>query len=667
MPIDLTPYLPKQEDVTSEQISNALARLRTQSLELFPELKTTPNSVYGNLILQPLATLIATYEIAAERVRSDMILENVANGTIYDCDFVENYLKNFGVSKDTGVPVIGVVRLTFVENKQYVIDRGAQILFGANGLFNFIAAQIGDITIDRVGSHKKQGNWFPLSKNTQGNYIAEIPVIGPPGITVTEGSAALTDIQFEELASIRAVNDFETGRMPDTLPELAQLARKISYAANFADRGGTISFLKQKLPNIVGVSPIKSGDLEMQRDKNSILGVSTGKMDVLVKGDTKFTQTSIILTLAEHELGEFRSALSLPGGVPTWIDSITDVEKDSLDSYHIYGTSQDNNKAQFVSAAFSKEEILGLQVFSESLDVQNHEFDIIYEGNGFPKVDTENSGGIYRGHLFSDKIERKVELTANGVCAINGITYGVFYAEDLISGEIIKNLYIVKNGNRGVIDFDASGAEAKRFFNGLNLFFETSPDNFNVATTQDFNNSKILIYYKAKTANVIVNYRYDPTLKIVNELLNSSEVQPVVDVLPKAFNPAFIKELNITYKRSTSATIKKEQIKDELIEYFNGLSYSNIYDDTVINDIFLFGKAKSIKNIEVIADVYHSLAEKWSKDGGDQINKFSELPAKSLLEFNDTYDQADLYSIIALRNIGYILDRDNISLNEIKV
>lgn len=664
MPLDLTPYLPTQAEVTSSHVAEVLSRLRIQSLSLFPDVKTTTNSVFGNLILEPLATLLATYEIAAERVRSDMILSNIAQGIIYDCNFVTEYLKNYGVSADSGVPVIGTVRLKFDTNKKFIIDRGTHILFGSVGLFHIIAPEIGDVIVDMVGSSKTSNNWYALTKTGDNEYAVNLPVIGPAGVTVAKDSIAFTDLDIPELISIEAVRDFESGRMPTTLPELAVMAQAISYAANFADRGGAIGFLKRKLPNLVGVSPIKSGDDEMQRDKDSILGVNTGKMDVLVKGATTYVTDSVIISLAEYSSNDYRTALTLPGGIPNMIESVTDIDGNPVDNFYIYGTSSDNNRARYASAAFSDLEILGLRVTTQSLLAQDSSYQIIKNNSNYPKLDIANSGGIYKGHIFSNKLERKIKLVATGTKVINGVTKGVFYAEDMLSGEILEELFITESNSRGVIDFEASGIKAYHMFNGIDLYFETSSNSFNVSTTDTFQNAEIILYFRAKTANVLVTYRYDPSVQIVNTLLKSGDIQPVIDVLPKAFNTAYIDNLTINYKRG-SAIVKKEQIKDELLEYFNSLVYDNTYDYTTINDIVLYGNAKGLDSMDITATVYHSLAEKWSLDGLDVIDDFVELPTKNLINFNATYDEALLYNIVGPRNINYILDRNKITLREV--
>lgn len=666
MAFDITPYLPTTAELSETQIQKVYARLRIQSLEMFPELKTTINSVYGNLLLQPLATLLTIYEVAAERLQSDLILENVANGVIFNCDYVREYLKNFGVSADLGVPVIGSVELVFKENKEYTINRGAQLVFGVNGLFHFIVSLPGDIHIYPVGATLVNLNSYSLTMNSNNRFIVRIPVIGGAGNVITAGTTAATDIPDVELVGVTAAYSFDTGRMPADCPNLAKLAMATSYAANFADRGGAIGFLKRKLPNLIGVSPSKSGDAEMLRDKGNILGISDGKMDVHVKSE--LVSDSCVIQLAQYSAFDYRGGLRLPGGVPVYITSITDLNNVVVDTYEVYGTSADNNRAILASSSFSGFEKLGVKVGSQTLPNTVAMFDIIANPTGqYPRLNTIATTGTYLGHLFSPIVYRYIRLTPKAIVNVNGNMRAVFRAEDQYNHDTIEDLYIMQAGSVGVIDYTLSGIKAYEFFNGINLAFETSNGAFSISSGSIFAGTVIELRFNAITTSVIINYLYDPAVRIVETLIKSPEVQPVVDVITKAFNPCYIDKIEITYKRTSSTAVKKDQIKNELLTYFNGVVYENTLNTSLINDILLYGGAKSMASLNIEGTVYHSLASKWSLNGSDNISTTVAVPTKVFYENQDFYDEAGLYNIVGPRNIQYILDVANIILTEVSV
>jgi hypothetical protein len=671
MSFDITPYLPSKEELDPEVVAGVLARLRIQSKAFFPDVKTTPNSPFGSLHLQPLATLIAQYEQAMDNFTSDLLLENVAAGTVYNCDFVKSYLKNFGVAPGAEVPVIGTVRLTFQENKTHVLNRGSQILFGETGLFHFIAPQLGDIIIDPVGFPPKPGNWHALQQTGEFEYVVNLSVIGPSGIEVEAGDTATTDIPDADLASIVAVQTFDTGRMPDTLPALAQMALDIHYAANFSERGGTLAFVKRKLPNIVGVSPIKTGDIEMQRDKESILGIATGKMDVLVKGSQPLPIDTARLTLSRSMSGKFVGAIRVAGGSPVYIDDVRVAgSEQSVDNFKIYTTSKDQVRAKLASSAFSELEILGLEVTSSSSVVQSgSEFSIRKNAPAatYPRIDAATSGGIYRGHLFGSQVEQDLVLKTNGINVIDGVQYGILDITNRATGQVIRDVLVSRDSikKRGVIDFNINKAEVQYMFNGVDIQFETSLDDFVLTSPSDFSGQEFRIFFRAPAVPFDVYYRYDPAQQQLSDLIKSPEVQPVTDVLVKGFNTCFIENLTISYRRKSGVVVNKANIIAELLTYFNSLTYPNVYEESVISDIILYGKASGLVSVEATATVYHSLGEKVSTDGKDDIPNFSTLLSKNVLRFNDIYEEPEFNSIVYQRNIHYVLDEANIVLKEV--
>ena len=669
MDFDVTKYLPALDEIPLDKIAEVQTRLRVQSLNAHPDTKTTANSPFGNLFINPAANIIAQYEIAQSNFQGDLILENLAAGNVTNCDFVRDYLANYGVVAGKGVPVIGVVRLVFNENKTYLIDRGSQMAFGDNGLFHFILPQLGDLHIDPVGYSRKLGNWYALTQVAPGEYVVNIPVIGTPGSVVVEGEEARTDIPDPELVRIEAINDFDTGRMPDDIAKLAQMAIEIFYAANFADRGGSIAFIKRKLPNAVGVSAIKAGDVEMQRDKNSILLTSKGAMDVCIKTRIDLVKDTCILPLSLAFDRKLVGALDLPGGVVLYVDSINNVETgEAVDAYSLYGTSRNNVRAQFASSAFSNLEILGLEVDSSTIPVAGAEFTVSRNALAgvYPRIDTDSTGGIYQGHLFSSNTEHNVLIRPTGIIDVEGTTYGICQIEDLVSGDIIDGVLVTKIGNRGKIEFQVNEVKVEHLLNGLVIQFLTEADDFILTDANSFLGGEFEMYYSAPTANVEVKYRYDPGVQLVSTFLRSSEVQPVIDVLAKGFQTVYVSEFTVEYRRIVGKTVSKQRIRDEVFNYINSLTGPDLYEETQITDIVLFAGASGLVSVTFDGRVFHSLASQWSLDGRDNKDELVDLLDDRLIAFNDLYEEPELYSVVGTLNVNYILDAENIILKEVQ-
>ena len=136
MAIDfINTYFPDVADVDEASLLSARQRLDTFLKQKFPNLDTRPNSVFGDLGLSPYAYLVACHEIAMGRFMSDLDLEQVANGVIYNCDFVKKYIQNFATVDQTTLQSSGVIRLVFCNNDSYTIDRRARFIF--NTVKNF--------------------------------------------------------------------------------------------------------------------------------------------------------------------------------------------------------------------------------------------------------------------------------------------------------------------------------------------------------------------------------------------------------------------------------------------------------------------------------------------------------------------------------------------------
>ena len=88
-------YFPKPGELSAADLQSMRDRLNTFGRIAFPDIDMRPDSVFGAYALTPLACFLAGLEEAMRRFRSDLQLGNVADGIIYDCDFVTAFLQNW--------------------------------------------------------------------------------------------------------------------------------------------------------------------------------------------------------------------------------------------------------------------------------------------------------------------------------------------------------------------------------------------------------------------------------------------------------------------------------------------------------------------------------------------------------------------------------------------
>lgn len=298
MAVDLVSiYFPTYSELTPEQLQDMRTRLLNYMLQAQPDLDMRPDSVWGNLYLAPAADLSAALEVALGRVLSDLDLENTAQGTTYNCEFVEAFLKNFAVVNSATLQSAGVVRFLFSADGTYFIDRRALYQFG-NDTFTLRLANEGGLTVNPVGTPLTSvTNNATLTQISQTLYAFDWPVSGTMTTPVTAGALATTNYPLDNLTSVSAIADFSQGTPTLSLADMAKKARQTFYSASLNNRGCARRFLKQEFPDVTAASPVLSGDFEQMRGSVNPLGFYTGDLDALVKSSGYNTQDELTVRL----------------------------------------------------------------------------------------------------------------------------------------------------------------------------------------------------------------------------------------------------------------------------------------------------------------------------------------------------------------------------------
>lgn len=518
------------EDLDREKLQNAFDRVIALVKERFPDLDVASNSVFGNLIAEPLAFIIVNLEEASRRMFSDLQLANVAAGEIYNCDFVKEYLKNFGLTPDNAVPVYGVVRLNFNSDQNYTIDRGTTLLVdGGESIFYFIAPKQGHIQIGETTSSPQSGNWYQLSQFDENTWYVDIPVVGPEGSEVDLNTEFLIDVEIEELDSVVAITDFDNGLLPEDVPTLAKLAQKRFYSATLATRGGAVSFVHRQFPNVLATSPVQSGDVEMQRDKSNILGISDGRVDLHIRSVLDLPE-GLIQPDLDFTGSTYEGELSFQH-IPSFITRVVERGTDTPVTYSLIGESTDNDRARDASAGFTEFEKFEIIISSSDPDLK---FDVFY--------------------LF------------------------------------------------------------------------------------------------------------DPTVKVLSEIVKTPETDPVIDSVVKPFHTCFVDEIKVKYRRKVGKRVDKTLATEEIFKYINSLGYPELYEESAITDIMLYAGAIGVKDIEVTAEIYSTLADQYELENGATVS----VNSKSTNDLrDDDLDNGSIFSYTGNRNIGFILPMSNIVLEEV--
>lgn len=375
--MDLISYYPDFSELTEAQVQATRDRIVTYWRGSgFPNLDMRPGSLLGDRVVTPMAYKMAAMETAADRFCSDLDLEQVAKGVIYNCDFVRKFLANFAIYPKEGLFATGIVRLVFSTDESRELNRGIKLQLGNNAgnVFYFRLPFPGDVQIRPVGSYREAGaNVYPMFQLSDSRFAADIPVKGQMAADVLAGDTGATNEVVENLTALTALVNFDPGTAPESLPKLAARTRTTFYGANMSQRGSAARFLLEEYPDLVVASPVLTGDKEMLRDSVNPLGFGNPAMDVYIRS-THYQQaeqhTIRLNYVAEQnslEVDRFIGRLDL-AGIPVQVQSIVYAGNTSINlddgqgSVTVYSRSRDAAKAPLLSAGFSALEELWLVV-----------------------------------------------------------------------------------------------------------------------------------------------------------------------------------------------------------------------------------------------------------------------------------------------------------------
>jgi hypothetical protein len=575
-------YFPAIGELTEAEIKDARRRAEIFVKQFDPEVDTRPNTPFGDLHLNNLARFLASMEIAHGRFMSDLDLEQVANGVIYNCDFVSKYLKNFAVYEQETLGSSGVIRLTFCADEACVIDRRTRYQFGSD-TFELRLPHEGPLEVLPVGSTPPTAtNARVLTQVDEDKYAIDVAVVGVMNTLVVAGQDGTTDLSPTNLAGISALYDFEFGTPPSSLSSLAAKARETHYSSSLSTVGGTRNYLKREFPDLKVVSPVITGDIEMIRDISNPLGVGAGYLDVHVQSaghsgeDQQYIKLRYYDTQDAVAVQRYIGALDLVG-IPQQIISITSASSPDVflglgtSALEIFSESTDPANAPLAQAAYSPQERLWIAV-------------------DMPRTDT----GVDR--LVND------------------------------------------------IDLD-TGFEYHRF---------------------------------------LVRYKTDPMVSVVKDDVESRTVKPVgVNVFVRGMVPIVISDFLITYTRSPGVTMKLDAAREEIYNYFKGLGYPTLYSDSKIVDAMYYAGAEDVVSVRPTAYVQWTVAD-WIVKNPGVVSPEEDLttvlsgsvkpPRITIASTNSlvpSYQDENIglssqtYVSAGPRNVGYILDKNNIRFSEV--
>ena len=653
MSLLLTEYLPDPADLDAAAVIETRKRLQAYLQQFWPELDTRPNSVFGDIYLTPMATLMTAAEIAVQRFKSDLDLANVAQGVVYDVDFVTAFLKNFGISTEGAINASGTIRLVFNVDQEYVIESSTTFTFGS-AVF-FINPEEGNPIYIKPTTEPNARR--VLTKTGVDQYEVYLPVMGTPGAQINDGDAAVISVPIDTLVSINAVGKIDPGKPEETIVTLAAKAQRQFAAATLASRSGIISFCSARWPGLLALSATVTGDREMLRSGQNPLGIYEGAVDVFVKSSDTFSEGEAIVPLTyDIERQAWVGRLTLPV-VPAFYNLAAGIFQTN-DFQSSRGVNQIFAKSSHptvrgVGVAYSRYEILGVAI----TDTNPVDFTPAYTGPITALTTTSVNlavRGEYNGDLFNQYGSRSVRIRLDSVTTVDGLPAVQANVRDAVSGEVVSVFFVGDNDvtpTKGVIH--KADAGYRTMFGGMDLELIPPSSSFVPA---DMVGLEFEFAYAGRVANFSVNYLYDPFLVQVDNVLRDPNHKPVnADPMARNFVTCHITQFTINYRTRYGQVVDVSAATEAIVSYLNSLGYPNQYEDSVVAAIMTNYGASGIQSITKKGYFYPSLAAAYVEDDGTEVTiprveTTTLLPGTNDLGFGP-------------RNVGYLVDRDTLVFN----
>ena len=202
-------------------------------------------------------------------------------------------------------------------------------------------------------------------------------------------------------------------------------------------------------------------------------------------------------------------------------------------------------------------------------------------------------------------------------------------------------------------------------------------DNLNKLIEVD--NNALMFTVTPRYANFVVAYTYDPIVPAVESLVSRNDIKPInTDILVRGFITCEISNITITYRSKAGSLVDLGSAKRDILNYVNGLSYPNLYEEYAIAEILLYYGADGIKSVSQTGKFYKSQATKYrnSNLSTSDLVEGNLFISEMQDEYDDTYELVTASESSTLqppdnvpgmgeRNIHYMINADAIVFDEV--
>lgn len=511
----LETYTPSTLELDIKEVQNTRQALSQYATLSFPDVANAPGTVLGDLIITPQSYIISALQKGISNVLSDLVIENTANGIVYNCDFVKQYLKNFGVDTSEYQPSSGVVRLIFSENKEYILDRGTQFKLD-NSIYSIYLPNDGDfMCLQSTGTLKEGVNGCVLKDTGNGSWFCDVPVLGRVGeVSITTGTSGLISQLIPELISVQALTDFSPGVLSDSIQNLAKKTQTTMFSASLNTRYGAVQYINTTCPFVLSAYALRDGDRELLRTYRNSYGIASGCLDVFVRSNSyQFTEKQQVkLTLNTEEdclEGDWHYV-----GQPYHLESITHpaIDAKDLEDREIISYSDPSLKLG-ATAAYTKHEKFKIKL----KNLKNAAGDSM-----FPMT-LDNDGNLYTYVTVTYQTD---PMFLNIAQTLENKDYAPINSNILVRGfipVIISQFNVVYTKLPGIVpDLETAKDKIKIYLGNLGM-----PNQFSIAEIAQIMKEAGVNYIKNIEVTANVQWSIGDTIQNINGELEKTKVTEI--------------------------------------------------------------------------------------------------------------------------------------------
>jgi hypothetical protein len=601
MAIELNRYKPFPVDLEVKDILDARERLVEYLQDQWRDVDFRPRSPFGDLHVTPMAYLETALNKAATRFLNDLDPVQIRRGRYYNRETVNLFFRLLGVSQGQDLPGYGVVQFIFNAPSPVIFEAPIKLTLGGWTCTSMDTGNSdGFITINAPGARKADGPYrlTPLGNNLYSAYLPfytnSVPLPDAQSSLDLRGSAP------DNLVGINTVGNFTKPQLDSDPRNLVDRASRQYARPGFSTRGNVISYISACYPEIKHIGVYGTGDPEVTRRSENLLGISTPETDIYVRQENGLEWlTETVLVRYNAGTHSWIGSIDAPSGVCLFDrQSVfeTNTFNDSRKEVIFYsGTANDRLLPE--QAAFSMRASHAVEVIdfvpesqitayaeTQTINLYNAEYQI------YPT-------GQYHGSRFSNIPERvlQVRFSEYKTIEMDGEDYFcmVCYAKDLLNdsgGYLIFRSQEPDNLSPLSFvcdDFILKSSETTykkdyiRMVGGLSLNLTRLSGPSDAALEQENLRQLAFNYsFRAQQGRLNVRYAYDPAVFKLDTRERDVRLSHTRPFLVRSFCTSEVAAMQLVITVRPGQEFDIEGARKAVAEYVNSIAYPDKYQES---------------------------------------------------------------------------------------